>query len=178
MDIIGIDPSLTGTAIYTGNQYYLLGTEKDKHFDASVDYTMRLISLQRDIMSIVMHHNPDIVGLEGISFGSVGRLAELGALSYFIRAGLIEHKIPFMIIPPTVIKKYWTGKGNASKTLMIETAEKKGCNIPYFKKIKGQEYMDDNCVDATAIRSYVEDYLDQEWEQKGVELYDPHVSFS
>lgn len=180
MNIIGIDPSLSGTAIYTGENYYLLETKKEKSIDMSIDYTNRIVELKNDIIKIILFHSPLIVGIEGISYGSVGRLVELGALSYFIRAEFIENNIPFIIIPPTVVKKYWTGKGSASKEMMINEALKRNISIPYYKKIKGQQVIDDNCVDATAIASFTEDYINGiiQIEYSGVEIFDPYKSFS
>jgi crossover junction endodeoxyribonuclease RuvC len=51
-----------------------------------------------------------------------------------------EHTIPYEGIPVGTIKKFWTGKGNASKELMIQSAV-----------MHGYSPVDDNEADAIAI---------------------------
>ncbi len=51
------------------------------------------------------------------------------------------------VVPPSVVKKHWTGKGNAKKEEMIETAIKMGAKINTIKKGRP----DDNVVDAVAL---------------------------
>lgn len=56
--------------------------------------------------------------IEGYSFGSfnksnsMSKLIELGGI---IKYDLYCKKIPFIVVPPTVLKKFITGKGNAKK---------------------------------------------------------------
>ena len=54
------------------------------------------------------------------------------------------HNKPYSGIPVGTIKKYWTGKGNASKDEMISAAT-----------LKGFAPVDDNEADALAILHYV-----------------------
>ena len=84
----------------------------------------------------------------------------MGALNHMLRELFIEEDIKFVIAPPTVIKKYATGKGNADKMTMILEAMKKGANIPYFKKIQKQMMFNDNSVDSYFMASFMRDYLD------------------
>jgi Holliday junction resolvasome RuvABC endonuclease subunit len=162
---IAIDPSLSGTAICIKNStdklnYRLIGTQKNKELPPSVDYTMRLMELRDEVKKTIDEcKGVEFAAIEGMSFGSVGRLAELGGLSYFIREVLVEKKIPFIVIPPTVVKKYWTGKGNSPKIDMIREAVSRNLEIPYTKKFKGEILPDDNCVDSTAIMYFLEDFL-------------------
>jgi len=64
----------------------------------------------------------DEVYLEGYAFATA---AQAGVRSIAENTGLLKHKmwknkISFMSYPPTVIKKFATGKGNANKELMYE----------------------------------------------------------
>ncbi len=60
----------------------------------------------------------------------------LGILTSFCE----EHNIPYEGVPVGTIKKFWTGKGNASKDMMIAVAESKGFEVD-----------NDNEADALAI---------------------------
>ena len=63
------------------------------------------------------------VRMEGISFSSrnTSSLAELSALNYLIRETCYKRNIKFIILPPTKVKKFATGNGQADKELMTES---------------------------------------------------------
>ena len=63
---------------------------------------------------------PDETYIESYSFASIGRAFSIGE-----NTGLLKHKLwtldmNYVIVPPTVIKKYATGKGNANKEAIEE----------------------------------------------------------
>ena len=81
-------------------------TEEQRH-DLLSDWTMDIISGCQ-------------VFLEGYAFATSGKSH---VRSVAENSGLLKHKmykerIPFTSVPPSVIKKYATGKGNANKDLM------------------------------------------------------------
>lgn len=78
------------------------------------------------------HLGADAARVYGALFGQATSLCE-------------EHNIPYEGIPVGVIKRSWTGKGNADKTAMIAEARKRG-----YSHIK-----DDNEADAIALAHYV-----------------------
>jgi crossover junction endodeoxyribonuclease RuvC len=81
----------------------------------------RLDWLEREIWFCVA--DADIVILEGYSFGSTGRAVfQIGELGGVIRFKLWREGIPFVEVPPTVLKKLATGKGNASKDEVFAAA--------------------------------------------------------
>lgn len=65
--------------------------------------------------------NNSVIGLEGYAFGAsrslVFNIAEHTAV---LKYKLINNKHTLNIIPPTVAKKYATGKGNANKEMMVD----------------------------------------------------------
>lgn len=63
-----------------------------------------------------------------------------GGFMATLEAWCEERKIPYQGVPVGAIKKYWTGKGNASKEDMIESA-----------RMRGFDPVDDNEADALAI---------------------------
>jgi Holliday junction resolvasome RuvABC endonuclease subunit len=75
----------------------------------------------------------DQVYIEGYSMGSTGRVFNIAE-----NCGLLKHYLwkwgyEFTTIPPTVIKKFATGKGNANKQLLQECFEKE---TKYYIKSK------------------------------------------
>jgi Holliday junction resolvasome RuvABC endonuclease subunit len=54
-----------------------------------------------------------------------------------------------IIVPPTVLKKYVTGKGNASKAQMMEGVAKKW----------GPQFDNDNLADAYALAQYCKESM-------------------
>ena len=71
------------------------------------------------------------VGLEGYAYGASGR----AIFQIAENCGLLKYKLyqagkPIEVLTPTRVKKFATGKGNASKELMVKTfKEKTGVNL-------------------------------------------------
>ncbi len=171
MVYMGVDQSLTGTgvAVYDGKKYtyHLFGTEKTKKTKCpTIDRTRRLMILKEQLRQLIWDYKPDLIGMEGMAFGAQGAaLMDIGGLSHMFRELFIEEDKKFIIAPPTVIKKFFTGKGNANKMFMIESAEFRGVEIPFLKKYKefSEKKFDDNVVDAHAICEFLQvhnQYLD------------------
>ena len=155
--IAGIDYSLTSPAVcvweaehYDGlfdfdtcNLYYL---ESVQRWKSAVGATTGLLNLhparypeweteeqRHDLltdwtMSIIQGCE---VFIEGYAFATSGKSH---VRSVAENTGLLKHKMykanqSFTSIPPTVIKKYATGKGNANKDLMYDTFSKE-CVAP------------------------------------------------
>ena len=140
--IAGIDYSLTSPAICTWKQ------EDDRLFDFDSCYVYYLENASRPpahgILNFHTQPYPEweteeerhellskwamniITGcevfIEGYAFATSGKSH---VRSVAENSGLLKHKMykikqPFTSIPPTVIKKYATGKGNANKELMYD----------------------------------------------------------
>ena len=107
--------------------------ENDNHLKEYYK-TLNFISVLDKIFNIIKDHvkskksNIYIVQ-EGISYGSTLRtrsIFDLAGLNYMLRYKLLDFtknftNSKFWIIPPTEIKKFATGKGNANKELMVTT---------------------------------------------------------
>lgn len=62
----------------------------------------------------------DLVCVEGFSFGSKGQaVSTLYGIGYAIRFALQDAGIKYYQVPPSLVKKFATGKGNTSKDNMI-----------------------------------------------------------
>lgn len=85
--------------------------------------TARLILLRDMVRSMAREQRADLVIIEGISFGSTGAMhAEICGLNYLVRVALEEIGIPWTEVPPSTLKKFATGKGNAQKADMLAAA--------------------------------------------------------
>lgn len=62
-----------------------------------------------------------LVAIEGYSFGSTGmRLFQIAENTGLLKNMLWLKKLDFKVVPPTTVKKLATGKGNATKDLMVQ----------------------------------------------------------
>lgn len=95
-------------------------------------------------------HGPQLVAIEGFAFGARGRAVfDIGGIGWVVRVMLYEGGVPFVEIPPSVLKRYATGRGNADKQAMQMAAVKR---LGY-----DDDKPDDNCVDALWLRALAMD---------------------
>ena len=153
---LGIDQSYSGFAItaYQNGNYYTEVYKSD----------MRGIDRLRDIQAHVMNwlhqfDNVTDVAMEGYAFGSqmANMLGELGGM---VKLTLLDFGIYPLIVPPTSLKKYVTGKGQGiSKSQML---------LHVYKKW-GAEFTDDNAADSYALARLVSGLHELAYEK---EIYD------
>jgi crossover junction endodeoxyribonuclease RuvC len=132
---IGIDPSLTGTAVcfYTPGQATQPHAERysSKPRPGLDGRIARYEGLVSRIIAPCVEAMPAIILIEGYSYGSKGKaildIAEFGGL---LRHGLLtEFDCPIIEVPPTALKKWATGKGNANKTQVVSAIVRRyGCD--------------------------------------------------
>jgi hypothetical protein len=139
---LGIDQSYSGFAItaYQEGNYY---TEVYKSDKRGID---RLRDIQAHTMNwLHQFDNVTDVAMEGYAFGSqmANMLGELGGM---VKLTLLDFGIYPLIVPPTNLKKYVTGKGNGiSKSQML---------LQVYKKWDA-EFTDDNAADSYALARLV-----------------------
>jgi crossover junction endodeoxyribonuclease RuvC len=126
VNVIGLDLSLTKTGVAFCSSvggHSAIETELIKSKpsgDQPLDELRRIIGIVHMIKKWVETQSKgrtvDLVALENLSFMSKGTsLTQLSGLSYFIREWLFMSSIPFVMVAPTSLKKFVTGKGNAEK---------------------------------------------------------------
>lgn len=153
MRFIGIDPSLTGTGIVCLNEEgEVVGEELIKttnkldiedRLELINDTIKKLLDTEYQIRNCDGYDHEVVVYIEGLSFGAKGdAITQLAGLHYFLRIQLRKRfDLKYEIIPPTTLKKFITGKGNAKKELMLLNVYKHW----------GIEFEDHNLADAYSL---------------------------
>jgi len=67
--------------------------------------------------------------VEGYSYASVGRVFELGEVGGVIKALLAERRVPYVTVPPVLVKKFATGLAFATKEAMLRAAATCGASV-------------------------------------------------
>jgi Holliday junction resolvasome RuvABC endonuclease subunit len=136
-NIVGIDYSTTSPAICVKvadkwDIHYLTQKQQlvDEYWhDPFLFFGTRLPKIQVPIarykyisswaLDIIQSYDTACVFLEDYAFAATGRVFNIGENTGILKYRLLHKNIPFYEIPPTVIKKYASGKGNANKELML-----------------------------------------------------------
>lgn len=131
MIILGIDPSLSSTGICIMSDDGLVidsiaiqpiskGSERLAVFHQS----LKIIIAKYDIHDIRAF-------IEGYAFGANNQREALGELGGVLRLELYDGNIPVVVVQPTALKKFATGKGNADKILMgVQLMKEFGLEYP------------------------------------------------
>jgi crossover junction endodeoxyribonuclease RuvC len=147
--VVGLDASLTGSGLVVlddqTSKIIYVNTFRNK-----LDGTTRLAYLKTEICSVLQEYASKKypVFIEGYGFSFRGcdfKLAELGGI---LRLAINENLgMEYQEIPPTTLKMFVTGKGNAPKNVMLEQV---------FRRFNiGSEVLkDDNQVDAYALAKF------------------------
>jgi crossover junction endodeoxyribonuclease RuvC len=151
--IVGIDPSLTSTGIVVlrGGEVELAETIKTK---SNYSLIHRVSVIYRAITNLVEGLTPDLIVIEGFSYGSKGRAVfEIAYLGWRIREEIERFKeqdgIPWIEVPPAQLKKFATGKGTANKGVIMQQVYKRW----------GFEASDNNVADAFVLAKIGQAYL-------------------
>jgi len=151
--ILGLDLSLrkTGVALLWNLDYETLLIEPpDDLRDGG-----RLLFIERELRAVVNAYEPNYAVIEGYSYGSPTGQFALGEVGGIARLVLTGNQIPYIIVPPTSLKKYVTGNGNATKIMMaLQVQEELGLAIhddnecdAYCLAAVGSHVFESNLVD-------------------------------
>ena len=121
MKILGVDPSTyTGLCQLEGDKH----TTKLLHFDKSRGFE-RLHLIAQSFRNTVMEWSPDLVVIGGYAYSNVNSLVGLVEIGTLIRKTLYDGKISWYDAPPTLLKKFATGKGNANKAAIAKAVQER-----------------------------------------------------
>lgn len=135
MRVIGIDLSLTGTGFTVLEQDGKLiadGVLKSGPTKTKVEELERLREIIRLLFLTIDETNAELAVIEGLAFMAhqTTAIMQLAGLNYLLRNALYERSIPFVIVAPSTLKKFVTGKGNSPKDIMmLETYKRWGVSI-------------------------------------------------
>lgn len=91
----------------------------------------RLAAMAEELQAIVSLHKPSFFVTEGYGFGNANTLATLVEVGTVLRYFIWQEGLTNIIIPPTTLKKFTTGKGNSKKEEMLLAVYKKwGHEVP------------------------------------------------
>lgn len=116
MNLLALDLSLNSTGWATSPSTY--GT-----LDPAERRGPERLSWIRDqILELEHDHHTDLIVIEGYAYGRPNQAHQVGELGGVIRTALYDAGIPYLEVTPATVKQYATGKGNASKNLMLVAA--------------------------------------------------------
>ncbi|TDB86472.1 hypothetical protein E1264_17905 [Actinomadura sp. KC216] len=154
--VIGIDLSLTSTGLadFTHNgREVVTKTIRSSPADGDSGQHSRLTRIVFEITEHVSSQGPHpaLVVIEGPSYGSKGAGTwDRAGLWWLLIDRLVGLHHPFAIVPPATLKRFATGRGNATKTDMA---------VALAKRTDGLELRDDNQVDAWWLGAAGRDHL-------------------
>jgi len=143
---VGLDLSLNGTGLIILDNETKIINKKLITSNPKEDIEDRYIHILLELDFILSIHPLQKINVEGLSYQSVSsNAAQLAGLHFIVRTELkkklINYKEKVEIIPPGVLKKFITGKGNCKKNLIL---------LNVFKKF-GETFDDDNLADAYSL---------------------------
>ena len=112
----GVDLSLTETGLARLNR----GRLQAEVVKTKLRGNPRLDYLEKQITQRIFNANPIGVAIEDYAMGAKGRTFNIGELGGVIRLAVYRAGIPMIEVPPTVLKKFVTGRGNANKASMVK----------------------------------------------------------
>jgi len=141
MIVLGIDPSTKMGLIVLDNKKGVITTIHEQVYSSKNKGMQRLGDIGGCIIDMLKQFNPDLIGLEGYSFGSKFNHEITYSVGTVIRYFLWQSEYDYTVIPPSTLKKFVTGKGNSKKDLML---------LGVYKNW-GYDTTDDNLSDAYGL---------------------------
>lgn len=117
MSVLALDLSLTGTGVATASGVSTIKTKlKDEE---------RIFYIAEQLINYIPG-DLSLVIVEGLAYGTqTGKAMERAGLWWFLKLLFYGQGMPVAVCPPTVLKRYACGKGNADKaTVMLEVAKR------------------------------------------------------
>lgn len=122
--VIGVDPSTKACGI-------ALPTGRTILYKPPRDVGHRCHDAAATLARLIVLYRPALIAVEGYALNgyplSMVRLGEFGGA---LRLAAWEHAVPVLEIPPTTLKRWATGNGNAPKDRMLDAAALLGTPQP------------------------------------------------
>lgn len=139
---VGVDVSITATGLA-----FTDGTLATVRYSKACTGDARLVALSAAVKAMC-DFRPSLAVVEDLPTHAHGA-GITGMAQGVVRLALINSGVPYALIPPASLKKYATGRGNATKADMrMAWYQRAGVDVP-----------DDNQVDAAWLRAMGRDFL-------------------
>jgi crossover junction endodeoxyribonuclease RuvC len=116
-NIVGIDCSTkTGFCVLNDKPDFFFSTELENKNLKGLD---RVVWFGEAVGKLLKTYQPQLVIIEEYGFANAHTLVPLVEIGTIIRLACRERSIDMAFIPPTSLKSFITGKGNAPKELMM-----------------------------------------------------------
>ena len=144
--VIGIDPSLTATAAVADTfqgviTTRLTGPARLDHIRAEVEQC--IIGATTSV--------PPLIVIEGYAYGRHNKAHQIGELGCVLRLMFWTADLEVIEVPPSTLKKFATGKGNAGKDLVVSAVTHRA----------GRVFASNDIVDATVLHAIGHQILGQ-----------------
>ncbi|MDP2647729.1 MAG: crossover junction endodeoxyribonuclease RuvC [Candidatus Yanofskybacteria bacterium] len=146
--VMGIDPAL----VKLGWAVIMKASDKDKTatwqtgtIQSKKDGVERLKEIRDGIIALAKSAIPELIVIEGYSWGSKFQGPALGEVGGVIRLALFEAGFKIEVVAPSSLKKFVTGSGRADKPTMRQKI---------FKRWKGAEFDTQDEAEAFALAQW------------------------
>lgn len=151
-NVLGIDPSLTSTGVAYRDRVgkvkaYALGKPSLRGME-------RIAFLRDSVHTYLTRNTPSLVVFEGYALGFRGKsntIFDIGELGGTLKLLILESGIDILLTPPTSLKLFATGKGNADKNDVMLALQKR----------MGVQFSTSDQYDATGLLVMGEAYMDK-----------------
>jgi crossover junction endodeoxyribonuclease RuvC len=159
LNVVGIDPSLTGTGLAVIRPGGLVATDTITTELRSHSRLTHIVDEIRQTAVTAGRWGPaDLVVIEGPSYGNQGTGRQSGhheraGLWWLITHMLWQSNVPYAVVPPASRCRYATGKGNAAKDQVLAAVIRRFGDVA--------EVSDNNQADALVLAAMAADHLGQ-----------------
>lgn len=145
--VLGLDLSITATGIaaWDGRPLSTIRTVPE---DGDQRLRRIMVTVRADAWDHLAHESIELAVIEDLPTHAHGA-GITGMVHGAVRVALMERGVPYALVPPATLKKYATGRGNATKADM---------RMALYQRA-GVDVRDDNQVDAWWLRAAGLDHL-------------------
>lgn len=150
-NVLGFDPSLVSSG-YAYHDEELGQVSRGLIKPGKRRSTERLKFILDEFESVCISASNPLIFYEGYSMGSrSGRAFDIGELGGVLKMFAYTHGLTLVLVPPTVLKKFITGKGNSSKEEVV---------LQLYKRFGYEESQNDK-ADAIGLYLFGEHFVNQ-----------------
>lgn len=147
---------------HVGTEY----EEKETHQVSRLTAIERWLTPRVHALSGAPDPLPTFVAIEGYAYAMANQAHQLGEVGGVVRTVLWGHCFPFRIHSPSSVKKFATGKGNATKEEMVAAARTRFA-FPFLSHV---DRLEDRTVEDLADATWLAEMARVEWKLREGEL--------